>query len=204
MRKSLAWILLLAVAAGCKSQGQSVASHLPGPGESIAATEPASESKFSFRRAMQLVGFGNTPSQDTTPASLMANSLVPNELVRLSATVNDIVARASQLDVNDPAHITAQKAQAIMEALDPWDSVMAAARSLGMVNEATLRPLQILVEQLRIQTVNLLQVGSRPETVAAIQHLAGQLKSSFAGVSALMAEGGAAYNALMGGAPAAQ
>ena len=188
MPKSLTLLLLLAVVAGCKSQSQSVTSHLPGPVESIAASEP--ETKFSLRRAMQLVGFGSGDEN---------SSLVPSEIMQLTTTVNTIVAQASKLDASDPAQITAQKAQAIMEALGPWDSVMGAARSLGVLNEATLRPLQILVEQLRIQTVNLIQAESQPETIAAIQHLAGQLKTSFAGVSALFSEGSAAYGALMGG-----
>ncbi len=190
MSKKLMVTISLALCLGCKSGGSGLPLMSPAPAASEPLTAAPSQQDqapaFSFRRAMQLVGLsglgsGTAPAQNT--------GLLPPEFVQLSATVNSIVTRAAELNARDPAHVTVQKAQAIMESLRPWDAAMTAAKSVGLVNDTTAQPLEMLVAQLRANTQQLLQFGSQPEIIAAIQQLAGQLKSSYSGVAQLFSHG---------------
>jgi hypothetical protein len=196
MPKRVLLIISLALCGGCKAGGAALSflSNVPAASEPATATTTEAESpKFSFRRAMQLVGF----SPDAPEAS---PSLLPNELVQLGTAVNTLATHASQLNAEDPAHVTVQKARSIMDSIRPFDSALAAAKSLGFVNDATAQPLQLLVQQLRVHTQQLLQFGSQPEAIAAIQQLGRQLMNSYSAVTKMFAGGSAAYNALMGSA----
>ena len=182
MRSKLAVALVLVVFVGCKSSGtnQPLASKVPLTAEEalvkqMTATE--SEQGFSFRNMM--ASFMRPSGQDS--------GLVPPQLVQLTATANTVVAQAAELNMNDPPAVTAEKAQKILTALSPWENLLATAKSMGLVTDETAGPLQAVVEQIRLHAGSLIQLGAQPETIAAIQHLAGQLKFAGSGIASMIA-----------------
>lgn len=148
------------------------------------------ERGFSLRRVLQFAGL-QQPQEEP-------RSVVPPEIVQLSDVVNATAARASQLNINDPPEVTRQKAQGILDSLRPWGSLLAAGQSLGLVNADTARVLNGFVGQLKVETQKLVQSGANPQTIAAVQQLAGNLKSTFGSVAAIFAQGTTAYRSLMG------
>jgi len=125
---------------------------------------------FSLGRFLQLVGWRQ--------ASDAESSLIPKEVLQLGQVVNSAVAQASQLNINDPPEVTRQKAQAILESLKPWDSTLAAGRSVGLVNDETAGLLNSYVGQLKAEVQKLVQYMPTPETIVAVQQLAANLQAT--------------------------
>ena len=105
-----------------------------------------------------------------------APSLLPPEVANLGNVINTVTAKSAELNVNDPPEVTRQKAQAILDSLQGWDSTLAASNSTGLVSNEMAQTLNTWVSQIRGQAQQLVQYMPRPETIAAIQQLAGSLR----------------------------
>lgn len=145
---------------------------------------------FSFSRMFQMAGF----QKPETPAP----SLVPQEVVDLGNVINTVTAKSAELNVSDPPEVTRQKAQAILESLQGWDSTLAASTSTGLVNSQLAQTLNTWVGQLRGEAQKLVQYVPNPQTIAAIQQLSGSLNSTFANISSMLNQGSAVSQAFLG------
>ena len=145
---------------------------------------------FSFSRMLQMAGF----QKPDAPAP----SLVPQELVDLGNVITAVSAKSAELNVNDPPEVTRQKAQGILETLQGWDGTLAASTSTGLVNSQLAQTLNTWVGQLRGEAQKLVQYMPNPETIAAIQQLAGSLTSTFGNLSSMLNQGNAVSQALLG------
>lgn len=198
MKKQTALILTCVTLLGCQSAGRRLQTAFQTPETTevtVSETTPTERSEapdrgFSLRRVLQFAGFDRSAEGET--------SLVPREVVQLSDMVDATVEKASQLSVNDPPEVTRQKAQGILASLSSWDGALAAGRSLGVVNDKTAQVLNGFVAQLRAETQKLVQQGANPETIAAVQHLAGNLKATAGNMAAIFSEGTEAYRSLVG------
>ncbi len=199
MRRDLLLTLTLVCFVGCASPGKSwnpfVAQNAPQtPATQVAAnptTPDASQDEgFSFTRMMQLAGF----QKSETPAP----SLVPQEVVNLGNVINTVTAQSAELNVNDPPEVTRQKAQAILESLQAWDSTLAASHSTGLVTSEVAQTLNGWVGQLRGEAQKLVEYVPSPETIVAIQQLAASLNSTFGTVSSMLNQGNAVSQAFLG------
>lgn len=199
MRRDLLLTLTLVCFAGCANSDKlsnpflSQTSPQAPPAQSPAsqtAVAASSDEGFSFSKMFQLAGF----QKPDTPAP----SLVPQEVVVLGNVINTVTAKSAELNVNDPPEVTQQKAQAILDALQGWDSTLAASNSTGFVNNETAQTLNAWVSQLRAQAQQLVQYVPNPETIAAIQQLAGSLSSTFGTISAAVNQGNAVSQAFLG------
>lgn len=189
MSQKLAVALLVAITVGCKSgvQFPSFAAKPAAPTPPLAAAEAtpppaADDSGLSIRNLMDLASFMRPAGNDS--------GLVPPQILQLTATANTVVSQASQLNVNDPPQVTAQKAQAILETLRPWDTLMATAKSMRLIDDETAAPLQAIVDQIKVHSNALIQLGSHPETITAVQHLASQLRMAGGGIVAMFSPAG--------------
>ena len=61
--------------------------------------------------------------------------------------------------MHDRAEIVEANLDRLLDALRPWDGLMATASSMGLVTEETAGPLGALVDQLRLQTKNLIEAS---------------------------------------------
>ncbi len=156
------------------------------------ASEPESEG-FSFSKILQFAGF-----QKPATAS---PSLVPQEVVNLGTMINNVTTKSAELNPNDPPEVTRQKAQAILASLQGWDSTLSASNSTGLVNSQMAQTLNTWVGQIRAEAQKLVQYVPNPETIAAIQQLAGSLSSTFGNVTAMLNQGGAVSQAFLGANP---
>lgn len=138
---------------------------------------------------LQFAGFKQPEA--TTP------SLVPQELTNLGSVINTVTAKSAELNVNDPPEVTQQKAQAILESLQGWDSTLAASHSTGLVNNEMAHTLNTWVGKIRTQAQQLVQYVPNPETIAAIQQLAGSLNSTFGNISSMLNQGNAVSQAFL-------
>lgn len=200
MRREFLLILSLACLAGCAAQRElfSTADSPPTTSQ-IAAAQPApaeaQSEGFSFSKVFQMVGF-QKPEAETLPA---APSLVPPQVTNLGNMINVVTERSAQLNVNDPPEVTRQKAQAILESLQTWDNTLAAGYSTGLVNNEMARTLDNWVAQIRGAAQNLVQYGANPQTIASIQQLSANLRSTFGNISTMLNQGGAISQAFLGG-----
>jgi hypothetical protein len=121
--------------------------------------------------------------------------IMPPVITEVGNTIDAVLIQANDLNIQDPPELTAQKAQGLLTSLGSWERLLASARTL--MNEDTATALNGLVGQLRGRLQSLIQNGANPETIAAVQHLAGQLKQGYGGLSALFSDGSAAYQALV-------
>ena len=145
---------------------------------------------FSFSRMFQMVGF----QKPETPAP----SFVPQEVVNLGNVIAAVTAKSAELNVNDPPEVTRKKAQAILESLQGWDSTLAASTSTGLVNSQMAQTLNTWIVQLRGEAQKLVQYMPNPQTIAAIQQLAGSLTSTFGNLSSILNQGSAVSQAFLG------
>lgn len=203
MRRTLLLTLTLVCFAGCTAGSRTnpfVSQTTPQPpatqfaetqtAGTPAATEETPTEGFSFSKMFQMVGF----QKPETPAP----SLVPQEVVNLGNVINDVTAQSAALNVNDPPEVTRQKAQAILESLQTWDSTLAASNSTGLVNNEMAQTLNGWVGEIRARAEQLVQYMPNPETITAIQQLAGSLSSTFGTVNAMLNQGNAVSQAFMG------
>ena len=197
MKRHTALVLACAIGLGCQSAGQRERAASQPTGTEITSQdtettgdEDAPPRGFSLQRVLQFAGFKKS---DEKPATL-----VPQEIIQLSEIVNSTAARASELSINDPPEVTRQKAQSVLDSLSPWDGVLAAGRSMGLVNDNTARILNAFAGQLKGHAQTLIQHGANAETISAMQQLAGNLQSTFNSVAAIYTEGTAAFQALAG------
>jgi len=137
----------------------------------------------------QMAGF-QTPE---TPAP----SLVPQEVVNLGNVINTVTAKSAERNVNDPPEVTRQKALAILESLQAWDSTLAASHSTGLVNNEMSQTLNAWVGQIRGEAQKLAQYAPNSDTIAAIQQLAGCLHSTFGNISSMLNQGSAVSQAFL-------
>jgi hypothetical protein len=109
-----------------------------------------------------------------------------------------VTAQSAELNVNDPPEVTQQKAQAILDALQGWDTTLAAGTSTGLVNGQMAQTLNAWVGQLRGEAQKLVQFLPNPQTIAAVQQLAGSLNSTFGNFSSMLNQGNAVSQAFLG------
>ncbi len=199
MRRDLLLTLTLICFVGCTASGNRwnpfVAHSDPQiPAAQVAQNPPtptqSQETGFSFSRMFQMAGF-QTPE---TPAP----SLLPQEIVNLGEVINTVTAKSAELNVNDPPEVTRQKAQAILESLQGWDSTLAASHSTGLVTSEMAQTLNSWVGQIRGEAQKLVQYVPNPQTIAAIQQLAGSLNSTFGNINSMLNQSGAVSQAFLG------
>ena len=196
MRRELALLLSVACCFGCTTPGAkppALASQpAPATPANAAAADPASEgSGFSLTRMLEFAGFQRTEKPQP--------SLIPQEVVDLSNVINTVSAKSAELNMNDPPEVTRQKAQAILEALAPWDSTLAAGHSAGFLNTETAQMLNNWASQLRVEAQKLVHYVPTPETIGAIQHLAGSLNATVGNISKMLGQGQTISQAFLGG-----
>ena len=191
MKTRNSWFLtgVLCAALGCQSSGSGHPAVETVTSAPAVAPEPqvAEETSdgFSIGRALRWVAFWQPEEDEAGP--------VPQEIANLSGVVDSIVARASELSVHDPPEVTRQKAQAILHATRPWDSLLAAGRSVGLINDQMAHQLNQWVLPIKAKATQLAQHGTHPETIGAVQQLAHGLNSSFQSLSSALDQGAAAY-----------
>jgi hypothetical protein len=127
-----------------------------------------------------------------------APTVVPQEVVNLGNVISAVTAKSAELNVNDPPEVTRQKAQAILESLQPWDSTLAASHSTGLVTNQMAETMNGWVGQIRGEAQKLVQYVPNPETIASIQQLAGSLNSTFGNISSMLNQGSAVSQAFLG------
>ena len=192
MTKQLTCIIICTFCLGCKILSQQKTTTQPlatTPDVDVATTKD--ESPFlSFRRAFRWTGFRSTPDE--------APNLVPPEIARLNNVIHTIVARTSELNMNDPPETTRQKAQSILDATQPWESLLSAGQSIGFLNDQTIQHLNQFVFPIRTEAHKLVQYGANPQTIAVLQQLNGGLKATFDSTFTMYARGKSAYQYLAG------
>ena len=122
-------------------------------------------------------------------------------MARFNSFVGTISTQTSQLNINDPPQVTRQKAEGILTTLRDWDSVLAAGRSIGVINDATAEMLTRSVQRLTAETQKLVQYAPRPETIDAVKQLGASLGAAYSGVQGILAQGSSVTQALMGRSP---
>jgi hypothetical protein len=199
MKRGLLLTLAVVCFVGCKFPGTQpkplISQTSPQtPTAQVAETHaPQNENQdagFSFSRLFQMAGF----QKSETPAP----SLVPQDVVNLGNVINTVTAKSMELSVSDPPEVTRQKAQEILDSLQTWDSTLAASTSTGLVNGEMAQTLNTWVGQLRGEAQKLVQYVPNPQTIAAIQQLAGSLHSTFGDLSSMLNQGSAFSQAFLG------
>jgi hypothetical protein len=152
-------------------------------------TQPVSP----FGKIWKAISF-QQPAPETPPP-------VSPEMARFNSFIGAIGAQTSQLNINDPPQVTRQKATAILTTLRDWDSVLAAGRSMGVINDATASLLTTTVERLTVETQKLVQYAPSPETINAVKQLGGSLGAAFSSVQGILAQGTTVSQAFLGGSP---
>ena len=182
---------VLSLALGCQNAGKHEIFSTPLAASSPAAPKTEQEAepaKFSLGRVFRTVAFWQRADEEET---------VPQEVIELGDTVDAIAARANELNINDPPDVTQQKAQAILDSTQSWERLIAAGKSVGFINDATTNRFNQFIAPIRSEALKLVQTGGNPQTIAALQHLAGGLKTSFDSVSTMLTHGAAAYQQLI-------
>ena len=191
MLKKLALPVVCVVLLGCKAGGQvqqpTAQTAAPTEGSASAQSTDDSPRGFSFGRLMEFVGLQKSVA--TAPG------VMPPAIIEVGNMVDDVTAKAAALNMQDPPEVTSQKAQSLLDSLGSWEQILAKGKLL--INEDTTQALNGLVGQLRMRAQSMIQNGANPETIAAVQHLAGQLKLAYGGIAALFSEGAATYQAVM-------
>jgi hypothetical protein len=172
-----------------------LASQPPSPAQTIATTEGTDTApEFSFQRVMQFAAFLRPGGEGSAGTN---SEVMPQEIVQLSESVNNIVTSANELNIDDPAQVTSKKAYAILESLRPFDRLLGTAESKDLVSSDVTAAMRSVLGQLGVQANNLIQFGATSENIKSIQHLAGQLGTAYGGVASLFSEGAAAYQAIV-------
>ena len=196
MTQRLIAILVCIVCLSCQSIGQQ-----PSKPETIvlsngtASIPPVKESnRFSFGRFFRWAGFQYPANTGTSTQP----SWIPAEVVRLGDTIDTITAKASELSVNDPPEVTRQKAQAILEATEPWETLLAAGQATGWLTDPMVDTLNQFVTPIKTEAQKIVQLGSNPQTIDALQQLGSDLRSAHNNVTKLVSQGEAAYQSFIG------
>ncbi len=126
---------------------------------------------------------------------------VSPEVARFNNFVGAITTQTSQLNINDPPQITRQKAQAILTTLNDWDSILAAGRSVGVINDATAELVTSGVQRLKAETQKLVQYAPHPQTIDAVKQLGTNLGAAYSSIQGILAQGSTVSQALLGGSP---
>ena len=173
MKKGLFLLLAFVICLGCKSRGD-VKQAGPEAGtnpEVPAATAQAEpdQSGFSWKKAMQLVGFQQSTEEEAASA--------PQRMGELKDFAQTVAVKADALNPADSPEVTRSKAQELLEALRPWESVLAAGRSVGVLNDVTAQHLDSFVKQLRIETSKLIQFTPNLQTIGVVKNLGSGFRS---------------------------
>lgn len=182
----------LLFALGCQSSGKHQTISTP-TAANTAAQPPSSEKppgKFSLGRVVHMVAFRQRAEEDKS-------ELLPKKIVELGNAVDMIAAKTGELNVNDPPEVTQQKAQAILDSTQPWESLLTAGETAGLINDVSISRLNQFVTPIRTNALNLVQYGANPQTIAALQQLAVGLKTSYDGLAAMFTHGLSAYQQLV-------
>jgi len=199
MKRGLLLTLTLICFAGCAASGNRwdpfISQSSPEtPAAQVAENQTtpneSQDSGFSFSKMFQMAGF----QKPATPAP----TLVPQEVVNLGNVISAVTAKSAELNVNDPPEVTRQKAQAILESLQVWDSTLAASHSTGLITNEMAQTMNGWVGQIRGEAQKLVQYVPNPNTIAAIQQLAGSLNSTFGNISSMLNQGSAVSQAFLG------
>lgn len=215
MKKVFALTLACTVCLGCQAGGQRK------PGSAFSSTTPAASSAPATSAVAGDAGTNQT--NGTGASSVMASAAgtlgkiwnvvsfqqpapaepapVSPEMARFNSFVGAISAQTSQLNVNDPPEVTRQKAEGILTTLRDWDSVLAAGRSIGVINDATANLLTNSVQRLTAETQKLVQFAPRPETIDAVKQIGGGLSAAYSSVQGILAQGSTVSQGLVGGSP---
>lgn len=161
--------------------------------EASPSTSPSAPNSMvsTLGRIWQAVGFAPAATAEPAPTS--------PEIARFNNFVGAISTQTSQLNISDPPEVTRQKAQGILTTLGDWDSVLAAGRSMGLVNDATAELLTGYVTRLTTETQKLLQFAPQAETINAIKQIGGSLGAVYNNVQGLWSQGASVSQAIWGG-----
>jgi len=211
MNKAFALTLTFVVCLGCQSGGQrqSDSAFVSSAPDSAAATNnsnavatgPAESNTGGGVTAVaskigqiwNAVGFTRPEPAEPAPVS--------PEMARFNGFVNAITTQTSQLNINDPPEVTRQKAEGILTTLRDWDSVLAAGRSVGVINDTTAELLTSTVQHLTAETQKLIQYAPSQQTVDAVKQIGGKLGAVYSSVQGILAQGSTVSQALLGGQP---
>ena len=140
---------------------------------------PKKKSAFSLGNIWRAVSFQGEEASETDP-------LVPEEVVQLGEVVQTIAKRAAELSSTDSPEVTRKKAFGILDSLKPWESLMAAGQSVGLIGGKTAGVLNSLVAKLKEKTQELVEHAPKPETIRAVKYLAGQLGLAYTNTVGLL------------------
>lgn len=222
MKKGFALALSCLVCMGCQSGGETQ----PGSAYSSAAPAAANNPVAAAATADEAIETtsGGAPSNGSTSSvsgiATAASTLgkiwkavgfqrpapaepapISPEMARFNGFVGAISTQTRELNINDPPEVTRQKAQAILTTLRDWDSVLAAGRKIGVVNDATAALLTNSVERLAAETQKLVAYAPSPETIDAVKQLGGSLGAAYSRVQGILAQGATVSQALLGSSP---
>ena len=220
MKKVVALMLTSVVCLGCQSGGQrqtglasasvppaapasNAVAGVPAANETAANETAENETAANgggvaavtgtIGRIWNAVGFQQPASAQPAPVS--------PEMARFNNFVGAIATQTSQLNVADPPEVTRQKAEAILGTLRDWDSVLAAGRSMGLLNDSTAGLLTRSVQRLTAETQKLVQYAPRPETIDAVKQLGGSLGAAYSGIQGILAQRGSVSQGLPSTSP---
>lgn len=215
MKKAFTLVVSCLVCLGCQSGGETqpgspYSSAAPAPANNAVTTAatatgtagPASTGAASsgggistaastISKIWKAVAFQSTPSPEPAPIS--------PEMTRFNQFVGAVSTQTSQLNINDPPEVTRQKAGQILTTLRDWDSVLAAGRKMGVINDATASLLTNSVERLTAKTQELVTFAPNPATIDAVKQLGGSLGAAYSSVQGILAQGSTVSQALLGG-----
>jgi len=214
MKKVFALGLTCLVCLGCQSGGAG------GIGSAFSSTPPAAQGTAAGNLAAN--GTTATPPSapdngaTSAPVSTLGKiwqavsfqqpaaekpAAVSPEMARFNGFVSAITSQTSQLSVSDSPEVTRQKAEAILTTLQDWDSVLAAGRSIGVINDATANMLTTSVQRLAAETQKLVQYAPHPDTINAVKQLGGSLGATYASVQGFLSQGSTLSQSLLGRSP---
>ncbi len=187
---------------GCKTPAGPATAVGPSPTEAPAVAssgQPESQAQdtgFSLGSLFQLAGYQQ-------PAAEGTGGQEPNQaaqgVTELGNMITSVAAKSTQLSMNDPAHVTRQKAASILEDLKGWDSSLAASTSSGLVSPEMAQNLNAWVTRLRTEVQKLVELAPQPQTIQAVKHLAGSLQATFGHFTSLLNRSNALLGAQAGG-----
>ena len=113
-----------------------------------ASPAAASTSAFSLGNMLKFVGFQKNADGPAPPNQPAAPAVLPPEVAQLGGLINDVAGRAAELNVEDDAETTRQKAIGILDVLQQWDGQVAQTQASGGLNAGTSQALNSFVGQI--------------------------------------------------------
>jgi len=195
MKKRLFLLLACSICLGCRTHGGaqrsapeiSLSPDVPAP-----TVQPAPEARgFSWKKALQFAGFQQSAEEDS--------ATTPQRLTQLTNFARTVATKSSALDERDSPEVTRQKANELLDALRPWESLLHAGRTFGAINDTTAQHLNGFVKQLRIETSNLIQFNPNPQTIGIVKKMGNAFQATCE-KTAVIAESGFGLSEALSGA----